>query len=169
MTEHQAMAATPHAELLAQLMNPNNLKNEREHAAVREIERLREALAQPEQRPVAWMYTSKWKGNERFITHFQTDLSTYKADEVWPLFTSPPQRQLESTTDMMMELADRLGELPDDIDPRAWEHLLVYASKRQPMTDEDLDLMCEKALFCRISFQQFARSIEAAHDIGDKT
>ena len=76
-----------------------------------------------------------------------------------------PQRDLESTTDMMMELADRLGELPDDIDPRAWEHLLVYAPKRQPMTDEDLDLMCEKALFCRISFQQFARSIEAAHNI----
>lgn len=46
---------------------------------------------------------------------------------------SPPQRQLESTTDMMMELADRLGELPDDIDPRAWEHLLVYAPQRQPL------------------------------------
>jgi len=41
--------ATPHAELIADLMNPNNPKNEREHAAVREIERLREALAQLEQ------------------------------------------------------------------------------------------------------------------------
>jgi hypothetical protein len=41
--------ATPHTELLAELMNPNNPKNEREHAAVREIERLREVLAQPEQ------------------------------------------------------------------------------------------------------------------------
>ena len=37
--------ATPHAELIADLMNPNNPKNDREHAAVREIERLREALA----------------------------------------------------------------------------------------------------------------------------
>ncbi len=37
--------------------------------------------------------------------------------------------------------------------------------ERQPLTDEDLDLMCEKAFFCRISFQQFARSIEAAHGI----
>ena len=44
-----------------------------------------------EQKPVAWMYTSKWKGNERFFTYYQTDLSTYKADEVWPLYTSPPK------------------------------------------------------------------------------
>lgn len=42
MTENKAMAATPHTELIAELMNPNNPKNEREHAAVREIERLRE-------------------------------------------------------------------------------------------------------------------------------
>ena len=41
--------ATPHAELIAELMNPNIPKNEREHAAVREIERLCEALAQPAQ------------------------------------------------------------------------------------------------------------------------
>jgi succinate dehydrogenase flavin-adding protein (antitoxin of CptAB toxin-antitoxin module) len=34
--------ATPHAELIAELMNPNKPKNERENAAVREIERLRE-------------------------------------------------------------------------------------------------------------------------------
>lgn len=40
--------ATPHAELIAELMNPNIPKNEREHAAVREIERLRDALAQPD-------------------------------------------------------------------------------------------------------------------------
>jgi hypothetical protein len=37
-----AVNATPHAELIAELMNPNNPKNEREYAAVREIERLRE-------------------------------------------------------------------------------------------------------------------------------
>ena len=37
--------ATSHAELIAELMNPNNPKNEREHAAVREIKRLRETLS----------------------------------------------------------------------------------------------------------------------------
>jgi hypothetical protein len=35
-----AYQATPHAELLAQLMDPNIPKTEREHAAVRELERL---------------------------------------------------------------------------------------------------------------------------------
>jgi hypothetical protein len=41
--EHMnAVNATPHSELIAELLNPNNPKNEREHAAVREIERLRE-------------------------------------------------------------------------------------------------------------------------------
>ena len=39
---------------------------------------------------------------------------------------------------------------------------------RKPLTDDELDLMCEKALFCRISFQQFARSIEAAHGITEQ-
>jgi hypothetical protein len=48
-TSMNEVNATPHTELLAELMNPNNPKNEREHAAVREIERLREVLAQPEQ------------------------------------------------------------------------------------------------------------------------
>ena len=57
------------------------------------VKKLKEALAQPEQDPVAWMYTSKWKGNELFITRYQSELTTYKADEVWPLYTSPPQRQ----------------------------------------------------------------------------
>ena len=40
MTDFAAQA-TPHAKLIAELMNPNNPKNEREHAAVREIKRLR--------------------------------------------------------------------------------------------------------------------------------
>ena len=36
---------------------------------------------------------------------------------------------------------------------------------RQPLNDEALDLMCEQALFGRISMQQFARSIESVHGI----
>ena len=38
----QALDALEDTELLAELMNPNIPKNDREHAAVREIERLRE-------------------------------------------------------------------------------------------------------------------------------
>lgn len=40
----QACQATPHAALIAQIMDSRVPKNEREHAACREIERLREAL-----------------------------------------------------------------------------------------------------------------------------
>jgi hypothetical protein len=51
---------------------------------------LRTAIEQAKE-PVAWMYTSHWKGNERYITRYQTDLTTYKADKVWPLYTAPCQ------------------------------------------------------------------------------
>jgi hypothetical protein len=44
------------------------------------------------QEPVAWMYTSQYKGNESYITRYQTDLTTYKAVDVWPLYTTPLQR-----------------------------------------------------------------------------
>ena len=36
----------------------------------------------------------------------------------------------------------------------------------QPLSDDALDLICEKAIFGRVSFQQLARAIEAAHGIG---
>jgi hypothetical protein len=39
--------------------------------------------------PVAWMYTSRFAGYDRFVTRFQSDLDTYKADKVWPLYTTP--------------------------------------------------------------------------------
>jgi len=48
---------------------------------------------------------------------------------------------------------------------KALDSIYTTPPQRKPLTDEDLDLICEKALFCRISFQQFARSIEAAHGI----
>jgi len=85
-----------------------------------------------EQEPVAWHTEDHL--TDRSATTYRKDMVyswECKGWPVTPLFTSPPKRQLESTTDMMMELADRLGGLPDDIDPRAWGHLLVYAPKKQ--------------------------------------
>jgi len=49
-TEDEAKAATPHHDLIAELLNPNTPKTEREHAASREIERL-QALATPVRNP----------------------------------------------------------------------------------------------------------------------
>ena len=60
---------------------------------------LQASFAQPEQEPVAWMYTSEWKDNEQFITRYQSELTTYKADEVWPLYKSPPKRLWVKLTD----------------------------------------------------------------------
>jgi hypothetical protein len=45
-TKDEAKAATPHHDLIAELLNPNTPKTEREHAASREIERL-QALEAP--------------------------------------------------------------------------------------------------------------------------
>ena len=39
--------------------------------------------------PVAWMYTRQFSGDQCFITLYQADLSTFKADKVWPLYTAP--------------------------------------------------------------------------------
>jgi len=72
----------------------------------------KEALAQPEQEPVAWMYTSQWKGEERFITRYQSELMTYKADKVWPLYTTPPRREWVGLTDAEAQLIYDMGRTP---------------------------------------------------------
>ena len=41
----------------------------------------------------------------------------------------------QSVSDDMMNLADRLGSEFDDVDPRAWKHLLVYAPKAAPQQE----------------------------------
>jgi hypothetical protein len=180
MSDDQVMAATPHAELIAELMNPNNPKNEREHAAVREIERLCETrqaiIAGALFDFMGWLTSRK----ERIVLS-SADEASPAVDAIRDFakmrglslddakvqdWNTSPQRQLESTTDMMMELADRLGELPDDIDPRAWEHLLVYAPQRHPLTDAQIWQLVNDCSFNRdLHADKFARAIEAAHGI----
>ncbi len=104
-------------------------------------ELLQRITAQPEQEPLEyWNAVEGWVKIDEVRQHFETVScgTIYKTagEGRVPLYTAPPKeqqscdkRELKSTTDMMMELADRLGELPDDVDPRAWEHLLVYAPK----------------------------------------
>jgi len=128
-------------------------------------------LAQTEQEPVAWPDLSK--GME-YAAQDEFHILPPRMRRLWErmseLYASPPKRQLESTTDMMLELADRLGGLPDDIDPRAWEHLLVYAPKRQPLTDAQIWQMVNDCSFNRdLHADKFARAVEDAHGIGDKT
>jgi hypothetical protein len=46
-------------------------------------------------------------------------------------FNAPTKEQrAKSISDEMMDLVDRLGHGAPEVDPRAWQHLLVYAPKR---------------------------------------
>ena len=40
----------------------------------------------------------------------------------------------KSVSDEMMDLVDRLGSEAEDVDPRAWEHLMVYAPQNPRFT-----------------------------------
>ena len=57
----------------------------------------------------------------------------------------------QSVTDDMMNLADRLGSEYDDVDPKAWKHLLVYTPQptkpAEPLTDEELALDLLEIMF----------------------
>ena len=106
--------ATPHAELIAELMNPNNPKNECEHAAVREIERLREALTQPEQEPVAWINSSEllvMKGNAYAgAKDWRVNLGLEPEKGDVGLYTTQPQRPWVGLTE------EELYEIYDESD-----------------------------------------------------
>ena len=124
MTKDEALKIALDA--LEKSWNPQIPSADRESTAKEAMDAIKEILAQPvqpEQEPVAWQHSPTGVIWSAYPRGYQ---------DVVPLYTSPPQRQLESTTDMMMGLAERLGELPDDVDPRAWSHLLVYAPQRQP-------------------------------------
>ena len=107
-----AVDATPHEELIAELMNPNNPKNDREHAAVREIERLRETLEQPEQESLEyWNAVEGWVKIAEVREHFGavgcgTIYKTAGEDRV-PVYTTPPQRQwVGLTPEEVLDLFD---------------------------------------------------------------
>ena len=74
-------------ELRIHLASPTDAQLEKNYAA---IEILRQALAQPEQKPVAWIHTRC--GHPLYLS-FQ-----YHAEDV-PLYTAPPKREWVGLTD----------------------------------------------------------------------
>lgn len=106
--------ATPHAELIAELMNPNIPKNEREHAAVREIERLRETrqaiIAGALFDFMAWLTSRK----ERLVLS--------GADEASP------------AVDAIRDFAKMRGLSLDDARVQDWQEALA-APVQEPLTD----------------------------------
>ena len=98
--------ATPHETLIAQLMDSRAPKTEREHAAAREIDRLREAgkfyaaLAEPIE-PVAWRtfdgeggYDYRtYEGNEDYAAEW-AKRNPRQVGWVEPLYTAPSARRM---------------------------------------------------------------------------
>jgi hypothetical protein len=94
-------------------------------------------LLETEQEPVAWMHTTG-TGHVYFRKKPQD-----KVFSPQPVYTVPPKRewvgltdeeidalsQAPSLTDELMDCVDRLGSEADTVDPRVWQHLLVYAPK----------------------------------------
>jgi hypothetical protein len=90
-----------------------------------------------QQEPVAWMHTTG-TGHVYFRKKPQD-----KVFNPQPVYTAPPKRewvgltdeeidalsQAPSLTDELMDCVDRLGSEADTVDPRVWQHLLVYAPK----------------------------------------
>jgi hypothetical protein len=106
-----------------------------------EIDELRQAL-ETEQEPVAWISDSPTKGNGKQL-HWTKSEAWRWSSNITPLYTAPQKRewvglteeeidalsQARSLTDELMDCVDRLGSEADTVDPRVWQHLLVYAPK----------------------------------------
>ena len=83
---NEAKQATSHSVLIEQLMDSRIPKTEREHAARREIEMLREALRLPAQKvekqePVAWMgVDAEGTPNKFRLNKFGSGIPLYTKD-----------------------------------------------------------------------------------------
>ena len=69
-----------------------------EHIA-KAITAIKEALAQPEQEPVAYSYTSRITGAQGFSHHPMPRFVDSESWDIKPLYTSPPQRTWVGLTD----------------------------------------------------------------------
>jgi hypothetical protein len=61
--------------------------------------------------------------NQQVADHFEPLPKEVDADDTRP--------QARSLTDELMDCVDRLGSEADTVDPRVWQHLLVYAPKHE--------------------------------------
>jgi hypothetical protein len=97
-TKDEAKAATPHHDLIAELLNPNIPKTEREHAASREIERL-QALASTVQKPVAWAIYQQGRLQSFWLDKGDAYDFEFTTEHQWqPLYTAA-QRTWVGLTD----------------------------------------------------------------------
>lgn len=58
----------------------------------------------PDEQPVAWIYTSKLGGHEEYITRYASELTTYKADKVTPLYLRPAHAVVRQLVEALEQL-----------------------------------------------------------------
>jgi hypothetical protein len=71
-------------------------------------QRIEEALAQPEQEPVAWRYRWSVEGGN-WVWNYATYIERQKDDRCEPLYTTPPQRTWIGLTDAEIGEIYRVG------------------------------------------------------------
>ena len=80
-----------------------------------EIKALREALAQPEQEPVAWMMVNKAHGLSSSL-HWKPQEDWHITWECKPLYTAPPKREwVGLTPDEISELSEQAKKFCNDM------------------------------------------------------
>ena len=86
-----------------------------------EIDELRQALAQPEQEPVAWIHELA-DGHRHCVTNDESGYvdnftDTYKTI---PLYTAPPKRNCDNCDSLRRAAWDRINELETKLGEREW-------------------------------------------------
>lgn len=181
---NEAKQATPHSVLIEQLMDSRVPKTEREHAARREIEMLREALRLPaqqaeKQEPVAWVCYGP--DNKHDIDFFDDDIADIPVGT--QLYTTPPASPVQEPVAWMYDFLnpDNRDEVIRDWTTQDYAEIErekgfnvrpLYTAPRQwvGLTDEEVH-----EGFCHVEYetpndwntdpedwcQQFARYLEA--------
>lgn len=115
---------------------------------------IKEALAQPEQEPVVWMYQDKSTHEVRFQKHMRDFVDHSKTSEV-PLYSEPLANHELQCVCGAVWCGDEMVHLPNKAPPQ-----------RKPLTDKEIILIVAE---CAASHQHtdihFARAIERAHGI----
>lgn len=186
--------ATPHEDLIADLMNPNKSRSELGHAAVREIERLQEALAHPVLQDIeqyrmqmAGICTAAlgyWTEYDSISSDYDTvalrDVAKlyakydelYKAQQEQEPVAWGCNRYIEN--DNGFQIGTDEPELawgkyaPDD---NGWWPLYASPPQRQPLTDEEIDDIwagCSNPQQDFIDMHEFSQAVQKAANNKEK-